>query len=790
MKGYFSTLGAVSALLLSSSIVVVNGAGMPKVDQCVADARGHRQEQCGGLRPDSLEYNQCMAHWTDRVLQCFEEGQQSLTPKQQADRMAEEAHASSYQNEIARLSKLAMLPSQQQQQQQRQVSDSSNAHYLIGNSVRIANIDKQSPSERVARMHSNGQPFEDQHQQQHLPVSPLTPPPFSPPPPAAVKQQGPAPKPQPQQNAPAVVDSKLKAAIPGKQAPVIQATAPVKSTSVAAPGRFTTVTAVAEEDDLAQANSNDDVVVGEEIALPTPNTQASVTVTAASAPFTVSARFVSVVSSSSAAAPLANKSAAVPNAASPAPSIKGNIVVVVSESTTVVNKSVLVTTTVAPAEVTAATNEPEADADDIPSSPARAAKSSASAAASDKIVATSIKKNTVASSATSVLKQAETQAAETVEPVEVDADSDASDEGSEAEVTAAFAATPLAPSAKSTSPIVLAELSTTGVSAAPAVARVTVSGSIAAVSQSSMTIAASAIPVAPADFVNTVAKQAAFASPATAATALAATSSGSLAAIVAAQTPVPQQQEQQQQQQQQREDAEGEDDVVSQSPAMLAATTTALMQVNGLPGPTIKMTTIGRAVVPFDANLFGTNGEPAVFPTAETAAEETISAVDADSVDSLTSVAEAGASSSVSSLADVVGSNTILVASTKLRQATVAATSSVELESVASSTDVAPQSQSDNQQQKQKSHSTAKAPTTLSPLGGATAAAHALGVGNTVVGHRQSTAAAAPASTSQSAPARAHMMKNKMGEASSATPRMTAISGIALAVSFAAGIMF
>ncbi|KAJ1885886.1 hypothetical protein LPJ81_006811, partial [Coemansia sp. IMI 209127] len=228
------------------STVAVNGAGMPNVDRCVSDARGHRQEQCGGLRPDSLEYNQCMAHWTDRVLQCFEEGQQSLTPKHQADRMAEEAHANSYQNEITRLTRLAMLPSQQQQQQQQQMSDSSDAHYIIGNSVRVANVDKQSPNERVARMHPN-----------------------------AVKQQqqGPAPKLQPQQNAPAVADSKPKAAIPGKQAPVIQATAPVRATSVAAPVRTTTVTAIAEDDDLAQAN--DDVVVGEEIALPTPNSQAS-----------------------------------------------------------------------------------------------------------------------------------------------------------------------------------------------------------------------------------------------------------------------------------------------------------------------------------------------------------------------------------------------------------------------------------------------------------------------------------------------------------------------------------
>ncbi|KAJ2513863.1 hypothetical protein H4217_006090, partial [Coemansia sp. RSA 1939] len=93
MKAHFGTLGAVSALLLATSTVAAAGGssrgGMSgnsnnssNIDRNVAEARSERQEQCGGLRPDSLEYNQCMAHWTDRVLQCFEEDQHPLSPQQ------------------------------------------------------------------------------------------------------------------------------------------------------------------------------------------------------------------------------------------------------------------------------------------------------------------------------------------------------------------------------------------------------------------------------------------------------------------------------------------------------------------------------------------------------------------------------------------------------------------------------------------------------------------------------------------------------------------------------------
>ncbi|KAJ1663077.1 hypothetical protein IW140_005884 [Coemansia sp. RSA 1813] len=786
MKGYFGTLGAVSALLLaSSSTTVVNGAGMPNVDRCVADARGQRQEQCGGLRPDSLEYNQCMAHWTDRVLQCFEDGQQSLTPKQHADRMAEEAHANTYQNEITRLSRLAMAPQQQQQQQQRQISDNNDAHYIIGDASVKLTAKQASPNERVAKMHPNGQAVDELHQeqQQHLPVSPVI-------------KQGPVVSKQPQQtipqqmqqNAPVVSANKPKTVVSsGKQAPVRQVTAPASSsTAVGAAVAATAVSpaAAAEEDDLTQGSDNDDMVVGEEIILPTPNAQTpsaaaaaaaatpvAVVATPAAAPITVSAKFASSIAST--VAPSVNKSAAA--RAAPNATVKANVVVVISESTTFANRVIAATTTAEAAAVeatiapeTTATVEAEADADEISTS-AHATKSPSTSVAAPKLAAapgTVVSKIIVASSATSVLKQAEIESAETADAEPVD---DSSVSAVSAEATATITAATTAPVAAATTASVTA-----------------------------VTIAASAIPVAPAITAATPAVLAA--SVATRAQAVGATSSGSLAAIVAAQTGVPQQLQPQQQLE------ETADDDFS-SPSMLVSTTTVMLQANGLAVPSIHMTTIGKAVVPFDVNLFGTNGEPAVLPTAEatttvatvaTAADpidkESVSPesplvatnaletsnVEANVVDSLTSIADAGANT-VSSVADTGANsvtgvvNSVLVASSKPRQTAVASASSAE----SATSDISQQTASE-----QKQLRSAK-PSTLTPLG-ATAAAHALGIGNT--GHHQSTGTAAM--TTQPTPARAHMMKNKMGEASSAISGMAAVSGVALAVSFAAGILF
>ncbi|KAJ1833427.1 hypothetical protein LPJ70_006437, partial [Coemansia sp. RSA 2708] len=73
------------------------------IDRNAAEARGHRQAQCGGLRPGSLEYNQCMAHWTDNVLNCYPEDQH-LIPRQEAERMSEADHAEAFRGEVNRLS--------------------------------------------------------------------------------------------------------------------------------------------------------------------------------------------------------------------------------------------------------------------------------------------------------------------------------------------------------------------------------------------------------------------------------------------------------------------------------------------------------------------------------------------------------------------------------------------------------------------------------------------------------------------------------------------------------------
>ncbi|KAJ2563913.1 hypothetical protein GGH12_002317 [Coemansia sp. RSA 1822] len=90
------TVGAIAAMLISAC------AGQDtsdRVDRAVAEARAMRHEQCDRLDHTALEYNQCMARWTDRVLECFPE---KLTVRQEADKMTELGRADAYHNAVER----------------------------------------------------------------------------------------------------------------------------------------------------------------------------------------------------------------------------------------------------------------------------------------------------------------------------------------------------------------------------------------------------------------------------------------------------------------------------------------------------------------------------------------------------------------------------------------------------------------------------------------------------------------------------------------------------------------
>ncbi|KAJ2620640.1 hypothetical protein GGI25_004570 [Coemansia spiralis] len=652
MKGSFGTMGALAALLISTSAQLVP----QEIDQCVATYKHQRQEQCGGLRPDSLEYNQCMAHFTDRVLQCYNN---PLTPHQHQDKMAEEAKSNTYQNEITRLSRMAMLPQE--------------AHYILGTDV------NSNKNERVAK------PQQQQkgpvHDEQSMPKN------FSP---------------------------------AGKQVPARQV-----------------------EEQQAQ-----DIMVGEEVILPSTTDKAS--------PAPVTASFSAPAN--------ATKSAE-------GTLIKGNVVVVVSQSTT--------------------------------TAPAVAEPTSASLASSSSVSGAKKAQSTVKQQSTSVLKQVEEEATE----VETDVE-DVTPVQATATATATAVATATAATASSESSALVAP-ALTQVAAAPVAAASVSAASIAAVPAAAVPVAATLVaattPVAPVVPVVATSAAATPAAPVAAAsvavtpvattpvvlaatttpavvTPIAATpiaapadpiiitpvasssaastepatedeTSESLAAIVAAQTGKPQ-----------------------QLPEPI--TTTVVVQIAD-PVHSIKMTTVGKAVVPFDPNLFGTEGNPVV-GIAPTSAEQendvpTVAAPVAQNTVAQSTVAQSTAvqstvaqdtaaqntfeTSEVAELSTTAAADT--VPAKKARQDTTlsADSSIVESSTVVSSS----------------SKATARsAKPTLSPLA-ATAAAHALGIGSSQ-----------PSST-LATPARAHMMKNKV-EVSSASSNV--FSCVMLAVSFAAGIVF
>ncbi|KAJ2502706.1 hypothetical protein GGH96_000868 [Coemansia sp. RSA 1972] len=89
------TVGAIAAMLVSACL----GQDADRVDGAVAEARAMRHEQCGRLDHTSLAYNQCMARWTDRVLECFPE---TLNARQEADKMTELGRADAYHNAVER----------------------------------------------------------------------------------------------------------------------------------------------------------------------------------------------------------------------------------------------------------------------------------------------------------------------------------------------------------------------------------------------------------------------------------------------------------------------------------------------------------------------------------------------------------------------------------------------------------------------------------------------------------------------------------------------------------------
>ncbi|KAJ2761542.1 hypothetical protein H4S06_001151 [Coemansia sp. BCRC 34490] len=899
MKAHFGTLGAVSALLLATSTVAAAGGssrgGMSgnsnnssNIDRNVAEARSERQEQCGGLRPDSLEYNQCMAHWTDRVLQCFEEDQHPLSPQQRMERMAEEARSSKYQNEITRISRVALSSPPQRKQ-----PENGDSHYSVGESTRPGrggSSERQS-AERQGRISQNGPAFDDRQQQPA--ALPLMRPQgaFSP----APMQQG--LKQQDTQMSPANLKAAGAGASAGKQAPVRPA-APLPVSPAAAVMGFTS-----EESEIIKAPEREEgIIVGEEIVLPQaiqapiPN-NAPVSAAAAAplspqaiaaaaqlsmSPAQTSAASVAAVPatasvasvvSAAATAPAGLKSAAIDAAPVAAVSAKSNVGAALESVALVSQLSLATTATVAAPLATPAISTGVHSAANILSASAAAAApavastgaapavavSAASAVAASEVSAPAVAVASATAAAAPVILATGTAAAPVVlatgttiantvagvqsatalaavntsallqtsaaaaNSVSVSA---ASVETAVAKNTAILAATvngavntAAAPSTvikqletiESTEDIEIdGDSDSDATDASPASATAAISAQATATATAAAT--ASVIPALALTGTATVQQQT-LATQKLASTP--ATQSGSLAVIAAVQSGVPHPQ---------LEEAVEADSSGAQS--LFVSTTTVMMQA--MP---IRMTTIGKAVVPFDPVLFGTNGDPPVFPTVETS-ESAAATADGESpilaassgtvlesplagvmepnahdavtgnaigipsfvgagVSSASSVASAGANSATSVISNIVTEGN---KAARQESAATAASSTVSAEEAEESLSSASTAALKKQP-----------PTTLSPLA-ATAAAHALGVigGNnkassmaTQTAAAGSTSAATAASSSQSLspPARAHMMKNKMGEASSASSLFMSTTGsgvscIMLAVSFAAGMMF
>ncbi|KAJ2654292.1 hypothetical protein GGH99_007358, partial [Coemansia sp. RSA 1285] len=506
MKAHFGTLGAVSALLLATSTVAAAGGGSrgdmsgnsnnsSNIDRNVAEARSERQEQCGGLRPDSLEYNQCMAHWTDRVLQCFEEDQHPLSPQQRMERMAEEARSNKYQNEITRISRVALSSPPQRKQ-----SENGDSHYSVGESTRPGrggSSERQS-AERQARTSQNGPAFDDRQQQ---PALPLMRPQgaFSP----ASMQQG--LKQQDTQMSPANLKAAGAGVFAGKQAPVRPA-APLPVSPAAAVMGFTS-----EESEIIKAPEREEgIIVGEEIVLPqavqapTPN-NAPVSAAAAAplspqavaaaaqlsmSPAQTSAASVAAVPatasvasvvSAAATAPAGIKSAAIDAAPVAAVSAKSNMGAA-SESVALVNQLPLATTATvaAPLATQAVPTGVHSAANILP----------ASAAAAAPVVASTGTAPAVAVSAASAVAASEVAAP----AVAV------------ASATAAAAPVVLATGTAAAAPAVLA----TGTTIANTVAGVQSATALAAVNTSALlqtsAVAANSVSVSVASVETTVAK--------------------------------------------------------------------------------------------------------------------------------------------------------------------------------------------------------------------------------------------------------------------------------------------
>ncbi|KAJ2241882.1 hypothetical protein GGI13_007166, partial [Coemansia sp. RSA 455] len=233
----FSTLSAITALLVSTSFARM--ATPEDVERCVGETKSERQEQCGMFRPGTLEYNKCMAHWTDRVLQCYPHDA-PLSPQQRADRNAEESHANIFRNEVVRLSR----PDQ--------------AHYIVGGDMSTDNSGPRS-AQRLAQVHQPvvAEEAAPQKPQQQVPQQQVQ----KPQPaqqqqqPQQQQQQQPQQMPKaPQQEAPAAATPvanankpKATVAAAGKQGPVKQATllaeSPAASTSAPAASASTSASA-------------------------------------------------------------------------------------------------------------------------------------------------------------------------------------------------------------------------------------------------------------------------------------------------------------------------------------------------------------------------------------------------------------------------------------------------------------------------------------------------------------------------------------------------------------------
>ncbi|KAJ2160246.1 hypothetical protein GGF46_002407 [Coemansia sp. RSA 552] len=135
----FCVLGAIAATLVSNTHGQQQLRHVDIGAQSLAGLRQEREQQCGVLPQGSLAYNQCMAHWTDRILESFPQEKSSL--RMEAERMAEAGRADAFRSEISRIQRHSESEQRHSESEQRHSESEQrhsepvqqeDAHYIVG----------------------------------------------------------------------------------------------------------------------------------------------------------------------------------------------------------------------------------------------------------------------------------------------------------------------------------------------------------------------------------------------------------------------------------------------------------------------------------------------------------------------------------------------------------------------------------------------------------------------------------------------------------------------------------